>query len=158
MHELPSLEASRGHGMGKNQPLMPPMGADEKMVMNQEQHDPETHTLIGLAMAVHNELGHGFLESVYQEAFEIELLAAGVPHQREHPLPVLYKGRNLKGVFKVDFLCFGEVLVELKALPTLDNAAVAQALHYLKSSGCKRSLLINFGAPRLEFKRLVRGY
>ena len=117
--------------------------------------DPRTHAIIGAAMEVHNQLGHGFLEAVYLDAMEIELGLLGIPSQREQELPVMYKGHKLESYYKPDFLCFGSVIVELKALSELNSAHEAQVLNYLKATGLTVGLLINFGQVRCEWKRLV---
>ena len=106
-------------------------------------------------MEVHRQLGHGFLEAVYQEALALELAVRGVPFQREVALSVLYKGRRLQCAYRADFVCFGEIVVELKALSQLTGADEAQAINELKATGLHRALLVNFGAPSLEYKRLV---
>jgi len=123
------------------------MGADR---------DPQTHAIIGACMEVHKELGCGFLEPVYQEAFERELTLRGLPFEREVYLPVHYKGERLGCKYKVDFVCYGCVIVELKALTKLTTVEHAQIINYLKISGIERGLLVNFGTPRLEFKRFIR--
>jgi GxxExxY protein len=117
--------------------------------------DPETYAIIGAAMRVHRELGFGFLEAVYQEAFEIELQKQKIPYKREVELPVLYGGVRLKTFYKADFVCFGTVIVELKALSNLSGIEESQVINYLKASGKNRALLINFGASQLQYKRLV---
>ncbi len=117
--------------------------------------DPQTHAVIGAAMAVHRELGPGFLESVYAEALGRELEAQGVDFEREAVIRVHYKGVPLDAVFRADLICFGELLVELKALSRLTPQAESQLLHYLKASQLKKGLLLNFGGPSLQFKRFV---
>jgi len=117
--------------------------------------DPETFAIIGAAMEVHRELGHGFLEAVYQEALAMELAARKVPFQREVPLPVSYKGQKLACSYRADFVCYEKVLVELKATSLLAGADEAQVINEMKATGMQRALLINFGAPSLEYKRRV---
>ena len=106
-------------------------------------------------MEVHRELGCGFLEPVYQEALEIEFVEKGVPHFREKALNLAYKGRPLKKNYVADFVCFDEIIVELKALSSITQDHYAQVLNYLKASGLRLGLLINFGAKSLEYKRII---
>lgn len=120
-----------------------------------DDRDPQTHAIIGSAMEVHTELGAGFLESVYQEALSIEFKERGIPFAAEVELPIRYKGKPLVTFFRADFVCFGEVVVELKALKALSGVEESQLLNYLKATGIERGLLLNFGAPRLEVKRMV---
>ena len=123
--------------------------------MDNNQRDPETFAIIGAAMEVHRELGHGFLEAVYQEALAIELTARKIPFQREVPLSVAYKGQKLACSYRADFVCYENVLVELKAISQLTGADEAQVINEMKATGMQRALLINFGAPSLEYKRRV---
>ena len=118
-------------------------------------NDPRTYAIIGAAMEVHRQLGHGFLEAVYQEALAIELIARGVPFQREVELPVSYKGTPPHCTYKADFICYEVIIVELKALAKLTGVELAQVINYLKATGFPLGLLLNFGAPSLEHKRVV---
>jgi GxxExxY protein len=123
--------------------------------MNQ---DPQTFAIIGAAMEVHRELGHGFLEAVYQEALALELSARRVPFRREAPLQIKYKNQPLACAYKADFICFNEILVELKAIERLGNPEKAQVINYLNATRFKRALLFNFGSPSLEYQRMVLNY
>jgi GxxExxY protein len=117
--------------------------------------DPQTYAIIGAAMKVHTELGSGFLEVVYHEAFERELAKRGILFSREHALPIRYCGELLRIGYRADFVCFTDVIVELKALSRLTGFEEAQVLNYLKASRLTKALLINFGAARLESRRLI---
>ena len=117
--------------------------------------DAQTHAIIGAAMAVHGELGHGFLEVVYQEALGLEFAARGIAFQREAALPIHYRGKPLSCAYRADFLCYDDVVVELKAISKLTAGDSAQAINYLRAARRSKALLLNFGAPSLEYKRLV---
>ena len=123
--------------------------------MNSPARDPETYAVIGAAMDVHRVLGFGFLEAVYHAALAVELTARDIPFRREAPLSILYRGEPLPVNYKVDFICFGSLIVELKALTTLTGREESQTLNYLKASGYGRALLINFGTPSLEYRRIA---
>jgi len=116
----------------------------------------ECYSVIGCAMEVHNELGCGFLEAVYQEALAIEFEKQGIPFVREKSLVVTYKGVQLAKNYQVDFVCFGELIVELKAVDGLTSVHTSQVLNYLKASGLRVGLLINFGTGKLQYKRIIR--
>jgi GxxExxY protein len=120
-----------------------------------EVRDEETYAIIGAAMEVHKVLGHGFLEVIYQEALHIELIERGIPTQRECSLSVSYKGRLLGCGFRVDFICFNGILVELKATSALSGHEEAQIINYLKASGSEKALMLNFGAPSLQYRRMA---
>ncbi|MEX2225356.1 MAG: GxxExxY protein [Dehalococcoidia bacterium] len=130
-------------------------GGTQSAPLLSDRRDPDTYAIIGAAMEVHTELGAGFLEGVYQEALAVEFVIRGIPFDRERIVPVTYKGQQLACGYRADFVCFDAVLVELKALTRMGAIEQAQLLNYLKASGIKRGLLINFGATRLEYKRLV---
>jgi GxxExxY protein len=119
------------------------------------QKDPETFAIIGAAMEVHRELGRGFLELVYQTALALEFQERGIPFQAEVPLPVRYKNKLLTCAYRADFVCFESVIVETKAIATLTGGDEAQLINELKATGIHRGLLLNFGAPSLEHRRLV---
>jgi GxxExxY protein len=116
----------------------------------------EVYAVIGAAIDVHKELGSGFLEAVYQEAFEIELATREVPFTAQYELRIAYKGRYLRKTYIADFFVFDSIIVEIKALERLTSREEAQLLHYLKATGMKLGLLINFGSiGRLEWKRMA---
>lgn len=119
------------------------------------EHDSETYAIIGAAMEVHRELGCGFLEVPYQEALAQEFSEGGIPFAREVTLPIIYKGRPLDCLYRADFICYGSVIVELKAIKTISSIEEAQVLNYLKATGHERGLLLNFGAQSLQVKRMV---
>jgi GxxExxY protein len=125
--------------------------------MDSSQRDPDTYQIIGAAMAVHTELGRGFLEAVYKAALPIEFAQRGIVFEREVALPINYKQRLLPVSYRVDFICWNGVIVEVKALTSIGNAEVAQLLNYLKAARIRRGLLINFGATSLQHQRLVWG-
>ncbi|MBA2585276.1 MAG: GxxExxY protein [Chthoniobacterales bacterium] len=121
------------------------------------QKNPETFAIIGAAMDVHRELGHGFLEAVYQTALALEFQERNITFDAEVALPIRYKGKLLTCAYRADFICFEHIVVETKAIAQLTRADQAQLLNELKATGCHRGLLLNFGAPSLEHQRLVFG-
>ncbi len=125
------------------------------MTQIQDDRDPRTDAIIGAAIEVHRHLGHGFLEAVYQDALPIELNARAVPYRPQVELPIFYKGRSLRPFYRADFVCFEDVIVEIKALRALTGCEEAQIINYLKASGLTTGLLLNFGSPRLEHKRFI---
>ena len=119
------------------------------------EKDPRTYAIIGAAMEVHRQLGCGFLEPVYQEALAIEFSKREISFRRELKLPVLYKGIQLDTPYKVDFICFDQIIVELKALARFSGTEEAQIINYLKATGHEIGLLLNFGARALEHRRFI---
>ena len=116
----------------------------------------EVYLVVGCAIEVHKELGFGFLEAVYQEAMEFELTQRRIPFDAQLPLAISYKGQRLKKEYLADLICYGQIIVELKALERLSGREEAQLLNYLKATGYRVGLLINFGnSPKLEWKRFV---
>ncbi len=116
----------------------------------------ESYAIMGACFEVYKERGCGFLEAVYQECLEMELTDRKIPHQAQAPLSLAYKGRPLKSRYLADFVCFDKIIVELKAVTRLADEHRAQVIHYLKATGFKLGLLVNFGHhPHLEYQRLV---
>jgi len=117
----------------------------------------EVYAIVGAAIETHRELGSGFLEAVYQEAVEIELRDRGIPFEAQKGLGIFYKGKRIKKEYFADLVCFGQIIVELKALDRLSGNEEAQILNYLKATGLRVGLLINFGSPnKLEWRRYIR--
>jgi len=116
----------------------------------------ETYSIIGAAMAVHQELGYGFLEAVYQEALEIEFKLRNIPYKRETPLNIYYKNELLDKYYIADFICFDKIIVELKALSLISSEHVGQVMNYLTAAKLKIGLIINFGKKSLEHKRIIK--
>lgn len=136
-------------------PQITRINTDTYMNDDSNIRDHETYAIIGAAMTVHTELGYGFLEAIYQEALEFEFQLQSIPYERERKLPVQYKAQILTAYYKTDFVCYGTVVVEIKAMKKLSGHEEAQLLNYLKASGLKRGLLLNFGTRKLQYKRLV---
>ncbi len=116
----------------------------------------EVYQVIGAAMDVYYQLGRGFLEPLYQKAFEIELGRRGLPFEPQAELTIEYKGQPLKKKYVADVVCFNQIIVELKALDRLTGVDEGQLLNYLKMTRMRVGLLVNFGSQvRLEWKRYV---
>lgn len=116
----------------------------------------EVYAIIGAAIEVHRELGHGFLEAVYHECFSYEMGDRNVPFLDEPELQIRYKKRKLKKKYVPDFMCFGEVVVEIKAIKKIGENEEAQLFNYLRATGKKVGLLINFNSKgKLEWIKRV---
>ena len=120
--------------------------------------DERTYKIIGAALEVHKVLGCGFLEAVYQEALNREFSAQEISCKSQPTIQISYKGQPLDKTYQPDFVCFNEVIVEIKAISGLSGIEEAQLINYLKATGLKVGLLLNFGSKSLEHKRLVFGY
>ena len=121
-----------------------------------ERDNQLSHEIIGAAIEVHRELGPGFLEPVYQEAFEMEMRERSIPFEAQKALTISYKGRTLRKEYIADSVCYGRIIVELKVLDRLSNSEESQIINYLKASGLRVGILINFGSSgKLEWKRFV---
>lgn len=116
----------------------------------------EVYALVGVAMEVYNELGNGFLDAVYQEAYEIELKERAILFDSQKPLPIYYKTRKLKKEYKADVVAFGKIIIELKSQESLTKNDEAQLLNYLNATKFQVGVLINFGSQNnLEWKRMI---
>ncbi|MBC8333338.1 MAG: GxxExxY protein [Anaerolineae bacterium] len=114
-----------------------------------------SYAIVGACMEVHKTLGSAFLEIVYESALALELAHRGIAFERQKRLPVFYLGEQV-GEFKADFVIEGNIILELKAVRELNEIHEAQAHNYLAASGLKLAIIINFGSPSLEFKRIVK--
>jgi GxxExxY protein len=116
----------------------------------------ETYKIQGAAYEVYKEIGCGFLEAVYQECLENEFSLQKISFSSQSELTLEYKGETLRQTYKPDFICYGKIIVEIKAVKEFTNEHQAQVLNYLKASGLELGLLINFGSyPKAETKRLI---
>lgn len=116
--------------------------------------EEETYKIRGCLLNIHKELGCGFLEKVYQEALEMELSAANIPFSREKILPVYYNGKQLKQTYIADFVCYDNIIIEVKAVSELTDLHRAQVFNYLKATNLDLGLLVNFGEISLKVERL----
>jgi len=123
------------------------------IINEQYKYSDLTSKIIGCAMTVHKEMKSGFQEVIYQRALEIEMKIASISFTREHEMPIFYK-TELIGTRRVDFLVQGIISVELKAISTLEDLHLAQAINYLEAYNLEIGLLINFGEQSLNFKRI----
>ena len=119
-------------------------------------HEEETGKILNACFEVHKELGNGFLEAVYQEALELEFKNQNIPYEREKLLPITYKGKLLEKEYYADFICYGKIVVELKAVAALTSSQKAQVINYLKASSNEIGLLINFGTNSLKWERISK--
>lgn len=115
----------------------------------------ESYEIIGKCMEAHNNLGPGFLEIVYKDALELEFKKAKIPFEREKEYKVNYKGTILPHKFYADFVVYDKIILELKAIDHISKEHIAQSINYLKVSGNKLALIVNFGELKLEYKRIV---
>jgi len=115
----------------------------------------ETFAIIGACYEVHSTLGVGFLEAVYAEALSLEFREKNIPFEKEKELRITYKDKILEKKYIADFVCYSSVVIELKALSTLTSQHESQLINYLKATGIRVGLLINFGESSLKYKRLV---
>lgn len=123
-----------------------------------QTQDERTYAIIGAALEVHHTLGCGFLERVYALALACELRRRHIPFKHELQIPISYKGELLDCNYRVDFLCYGEVIVELKAQRDITRVDDAQLMNYLHAAGLRTGLLLNFGNTGLEKRRFSVGW
>jgi GxxExxY protein len=117
----------------------------------------ESYQIMGACFEVHNEKGSGFVEPVYQECLELELALQSLPFTAQQELELSYKGQKLNQTYKPDFVCFGKIILEIKAASKLTDEYRAQVHNYLKATGFRLGLLVNFGShSKLEWERIVR--
>lgn len=115
----------------------------------------ESYKIGGAIIAVHKEMGCGYLERVYQDALEYEFKERGIPYEREKQIQIMYKGHPLGEPYRADFVCYGKIIVELKAVDELLNIHRAQVLNYLKATGLRLGILVNFGEQMAVIERLL---
>jgi len=119
-------------------------------------YQEESYRIMGACFNVYNQMGSGFLEAVYQECLEIEFALANIPFASKPALRLQYRGQKLRQEYFPDFTCFNKIIVEIKAVRSLNDPFRAQTFHYLKSSEFKLGILVNFGShPKLEYERIV---
>jgi GxxExxY protein len=115
----------------------------------------ESYKVIGACFEVHNILGHGFKEVVYKDALEFELVKLNIPFVREKPFTIIYKEQKLKHFFIADFVVYDTIILEVKIGSYIGDPYIKQTLNYLKASGMRLGLVINFGKPSLESQRVI---
>ena len=118
------------------------------------ESEDKTAKIINACIEVHHELGNGFLEAVYQEALEEEFKLQRIPYEREKYLPIEYKGKILNKEYYADFICYDDIIIELKAVTRLTTAHKAQVINYLKAANKEIGLLFNFGENSLKWERI----
>ena len=118
--------------------------------------EDESYAIRGAVFEVYREIGCGFLEAVYQECLETELAERNIPFEAQKELPLTYKGRPLTQIYKADLVCYGQIVLELKATKTITAEHRAQTINYLKAANIRLGLLINFGShPKATIERLI---
>ena len=123
---------------------------DEKIIFKEE-----SYKIIGICMNIHSTLGNGFLEAVYCEVLEKEFVKNNIPYQREVKLDLFFNGEKLDKKYKADFICFDNIILEIKAVSFINENFTKQTLNYLKATDKKLGLLINFGEKSLKYKRII---
>ena len=131
---------------------------EEEYNLLKKYRDDQTFAVIGAAMAVHRELGPGFLESAYGDALEMEFVERKIPYEREKLIHIFYKGKPIKTLYKADFVCYGGLIIEMKTVETITDVHRSQLIHYLKATKIKKGLLINFKNKSLQYERFANDY
>lgn len=115
----------------------------------------ESYKIIGACFEVHKILGHGFKEAVYKDALEFEFIRSGIPFVREKPYTIIYKEQKLKHFFVADIVVYNNIILEIKISNHIGEPHIKQTLNYLKASGLRLGIVINFGAPSLNYQRVI---
>ena len=123
---------------------------NEKIIFKEE-----SYKIIGICMNIHSTLGNGFLEAVYSEVLEKEFIKNNIPYKREVKLDLFFNGEKLDKKYKADFICFDNIILEIKAVSFIHENFTKQTLNYLKATDKKLGLLINFGEKSLKYKRII---
>ena len=123
---------------------------NEKIIFKEE-----SYKIIGICMNIHSTLGNGFLEAVYSEVLEKEFIKNNIPYKREVKLDLFFNGEKLDKKYKADFVCYEDIILEIKSVSFLNETFKKQTLNYLKATNKKLGLLINFGEKSLKYKRII---
>ncbi|MEX0996009.1 MAG: GxxExxY protein [Flavobacteriaceae bacterium] len=126
------------------------MSANEKILFKEE-----SFKIIGICMKIHSTMGKGFLESVYSEIIEKEFITNKIPYEREMKLELYYEDTKLNKYFKADFVCYDDIILEIKSVQFLNKVFTKQLFNYLKATNKKLGILINFGEDSLTYKRII---
>ena len=126
------------------------MGSDEKILFKDESYQ-----IIGACMKVHRELGPGFLEAVYEEALEKEFIKSSTPFKRQEKIEIYYDNEKLNKYYRADFICFDKIVLEIKAVTNMPIAFYAQLNNYLIATKKELGMVVNFGQPSLNYKRII---
>ena len=132
-----------------------PSKSDEQILAQLHEADTDIEQIVGAAMAVYQELGHGYVVNIYRDALAIECATRAIPYQQNVPVTVHYKGHDLDSGYAADFVCHGDILIVAKVVEKLDKPDDMELINHLKATGYRRGLMLNFGLKRLEFRRIV---
>jgi GxxExxY protein len=129
--------------------------SDEDILAQLAEADTEIKEVVAAAMAVYNELGHGYVVGIYRDALAIECDERNIPYGRDIPITVHYRGHDLDSGYTADFVCCEDILIVVKVVEALDKPDDMELINHLKATGYRRGLMLNFGLKRLEFRRIV---